>query len=94
MPSLSSVRRTGRWDRSTRRMISSFSDGDFAEALAGHPEVTKYLTTAEVKSLLRPKGYVGTAATQVRAARVAAGRRRKRLKKRFAGTLGNIPGFD
>ena len=70
------------------------SDGDFAEALAGHPEVTKYLTTAEVKSLLRPEGYVGTAATQVRAARVAAGRRRKRLKKRFAGTLGNIPGFD
>ena len=29
MPSLSRVRRTGKWERSTRRMISSFSDAGY-----------------------------------------------------------------
>ena len=31
MPSVSSVRRAGRWARSTRRMISSFSEADWSK---------------------------------------------------------------
>jgi len=62
--------------------------GDFADIIASHPEVSKYLKKAEVAELLRPEHYIGTAVEQVKAVRMSAKRRRKKLNRNLGKVLG------
>src|SRR5665811_778139 len=51
MPSVSSVRRAGRWDRSTRRMISSFSEAGYLIPRCPHPQ-SYFFKQAQFQGLL------------------------------------------
>jgi len=41
------------------REIVSQSQGNLEDALAGNPQITKYLTRNEIVAALNPKGYLG-----------------------------------
>ena len=62
-------------------------DGNFAEIISAHKDVKKHLSPQEMKKLMRPEAYIGTAAEQVNAVRTQAKKRRMLLKKSFRKCL-------
>lgn len=61
--------------------------GDFVEAVAAHPEVRRYLSPQEVKSIADPGFYVGTAVSQVMETARLARKQRRLLEKAFRKTV-------
>jgi carbon monoxide dehydrogenase subunit G len=55
--------------------------GNFGDAVMHHKDIKQYLTLADVKTLLKPADYIGTAAEQVANVRAQAQKRRGIVKK-------------
>ena len=64
--------------------------GDFSEAVTHHKDIKKFLSLADIKALLKPENYIGTAAEQVANVRTQAQKRRGALKKSFRKSLGSF----
>jgi len=66
--------------------------GEFQEAISTHPEIRKHLSRSEIRNLLNPERYIGTAVEQISAVRAATRSRKKKLEKSLSRTLG--PGIN
>jgi len=55
--------------------------GNFGDAVMHHKDIKQYLTLADIKALLKPEDYIGTAAEQVANVRAQAQKRRGIVKK-------------